>query len=148
MRRISTRPDLALLAMILALTAGISAIGQEQPRRPLGRFMRQKLTLSQSVLEGLTTEDFDLVAKGARSLRELSEDARWRVTPNVNYLRLSNEFQDLADDMEGKAKQKNLDGATLAYVKMTMLCVKCHQLTRENRWGITLGAEPPRRGGE
>jgi hypothetical protein len=95
--------------------------------------MRQKLDHSQKVLEGLTLENYALVAENARALKELSEDARWRVSPNINYLRLSAEFQDLAQEVAEKAKQKNLDGATLAYVRMTVNCVKCHEYTRENR---------------
>ncbi len=142
MRRNATRTGLATLAIALTCVGGDAAIGQDQAQRPLTRFMRQKLGFSQSVLEGLTTENYDLVAENAASLRGLSEDAQWRVTPNFNYLRLSNEFQELADDLSDKAKRKNLDGATLAYVKMTMLCVKCHQLTRENRWAVALDPVP------
>ena len=66
-------------------------------------------------------------------MRELSEDARWRVSPNANYLRLSAEFQDVAGELAAKAKERNLDGATLAYVKLTMNCVKCHRLVRDER---------------
>ena len=95
--------------------------------------MRQKLDRSQKVLEGLTLEDYSLVAENARALKELSEDTRWRVSPNINYLRMSAEFQDLAGEVAEKAKQKNLDGATLAYVRMTIHCVKCHEYTRDNR---------------
>jgi hypothetical protein len=46
---------------------------------------------------------------------------------------MSAEFQDLAGEAAEKAKQKNLDGATLASVRMTIHCVKCHEYTRENR---------------
>jgi hypothetical protein len=95
--------------------------------------MRQKLDRSQKVLEGLTLEDYALVAENARALRELSEDTRWRVSPNVNYLRMSAEFRDLADEIAQKAIQKSLDGATLAFVRMTLSCVKCHEYTRGNR---------------
>jgi hypothetical protein len=100
--------------------------------------MRQKLDHSKQVLEGLTVEDFAMIAKHATAMRELSEDARWRVSPNINYRRLSAEFQDLANELAAKAKERNLDGATLAYVKLTMNCVKCHQLVREQRL-ITFG---------
>jgi hypothetical protein len=78
-------------------------------------------------------------------MRELSEDARWQVSPNVNYLRLSAEFQDLAGELATTAKDKNLDGATLAYVKLTMNCVKCHKLVRAERL-ITLGPREEDRG--
>ena len=116
----------------LVLGGACLRVQGEQPG-DLKRFMRQKLDHSQKVLEGLTLENYALVAENARALKELSEDTRWRVSPNVNYLRMSAEFQDLAGEVVEKAKQKNLDGATLAYVRMTVHCVKCHEFTRENR---------------
>ncbi len=58
----------------------------------------------------------------------------WHVTPNVVYLRYSTEFQEIAETLESKAKKRDLDGATLAYVKMTMNCVNCHKLVRENKF--------------
>jgi hypothetical protein len=95
--------------------------------------MRRKLELAKNALEGLAVEDFALIAKNARGMRELSEDARWRVSPNINYLRLSAEFEDLTNELATKAKAQNLDGVTLAYVKLTMNCVKCHKLVRDER---------------
>jgi hypothetical protein len=102
--------------------------------------MRQKLEHAKDALEGLAVEDFALIAKSSKSMRELSEDARWRVSPNVHYLRLSAEFRDLADELGAKAREKNLDGATQAYVKLTMSCVKCHKLVRDERL-VSLGTQ-------
>jgi hypothetical protein len=127
-----------LLALLTALACVLSATGQGEQRGSLQKFMKRKLDLSKAVLEGLTLEDYALIAENARALRELSEDAQWRVSPNVNYLRLSNEFQDQAGDLTEKAKARNLDGATLAYVQMTMTCVKCHRLVRDAHL-VTLG---------
>ncbi len=124
--------------LVATLAGGLIASGQGQERSPLQKYMRQKLEHSKNVLEGLAMEDFALIAKNATAMRELSEDVRWQVSPNINYLRLSAEFQDLAGEMATKAKDKNLDGATLAYVKLTMNCIKCHKLVRDERL-ISLG---------
>jgi hypothetical protein len=43
--------------------------------------------IGREVLEGLTLENEALVAENARAMRELSQDARRRVLPNVNDLR-------------------------------------------------------------
>jgi cytochrome c556 len=131
MKRIPKRHRLVLLVLCASLGGGLVSSGASQERGRLQKFMRQKLEHAQNVLEGLTVEDFTLIANSARRLREVSEDARWRVSPSATYLRISNEFQDVADEMHAKAKQRNLDGATLAYVKLTMTCVKCHKLVRE-----------------
>jgi hypothetical protein len=147
-RRLSGRSDIMkrtlkghrpmLLALAAPLAGGVLASSEGQERSPLKQFMRQKLDHSKDVLEGLAVEDFAMIAKNAKAMRELSEDARWRASPNINYLRLSAEFQDLANELAVKARERNLDGATLAYVKLTMNCVKCHQLVREQRL-ITFG---------
>jgi hypothetical protein len=131
-----TRFRLGVAVAGLALGTWGAVAVQGELQGDVRAFMRQKLVHSQKVLEGLTLEDYALVAENARALREISQDTRWRVSPNVNYLRLSAEFQDLAEEISVKAKQKNLDGATLAYVRMTLNCVKCHEYTRDNR--ITL----------
>ena len=126
-----SRPGVAL-ALVLAV-GGTSFPVQGNQQGDLKAFMRQKLEHSQKLLEGLTLENYGLVAENARALKELSQDARWRVSPNINYLRLSAEFQDLADELARKAKEKNLDGMSLAYVRLTLNCVKCHEYTRDNR---------------
>ena len=42
-------------------------------------FMRKKLEASQSILEGLALEDFDLIAKGAKQLKTTSAAAEFLV---------------------------------------------------------------------
>jgi hypothetical protein len=46
----------------------------------------------------------------------------------------SNEFRRIADDLVKSAKDKNLDGAALNYIELTMTCAKCHKYVREVRW--------------
>jgi hypothetical protein len=95
--------------------------------------MRTKLEYSKKALEGLTLEDYDAIAKSAKALRLLSEAAEWEVPtiPNAtDYVYLTREFQRLCDDMAQKARQKNVDGATLAYLSLTMNCVNCHKYVR------------------
>ena len=145
MKRTFKGHRLVFLVLAATLAGGLIAAGEGQERSPLQKYMRQKLEHSKNALEGLAMEDFALIAKNATAMRELSEDAQWRVSPNINYLRLSAEFQELAGEMATKAKERNLDGATLAYVKLTMNCVKCHKLVRDERL-ISLGRGEADRG--
>lgn len=133
MRAASPRRHLARSAFALTFAVALAAMAQDEQRSGLRKFMRQKLEFSQGILEGLSTENFALIAKDADALKALSQDTRWRVTPNINYFRLSSEFQDLADELARNARKGNLDGATLAYVDMTMNCVKCHKLVRDQK---------------
>jgi hypothetical protein len=118
------------LAILGATVAGVAA-GQE--KRSRGEFMRQKLEFSKNVLEGLSLEQFPAIEKNARALKKLSEAAEWEVPtiPNAtDYVALTTEFQRYADDLAKSAKQGNIDGATLAYLKLTMNCVQCHKYVR------------------
>jgi hypothetical protein len=121
------------LALLLASVGAWAGRGMGQPAGgKLSAFMRPKLGFSKEVLEGVTLGDFERIVTGARGMKDLSSAAEWKVTQNVSYLRRSLEFQLLADELIAKAREKNLDGATLAYVKLTMNCVDCHKYFREN----------------
>jgi cytochrome c556 len=92
--------------------------------------MRAKLAHSQKLLEGLTTANFDLLAKHSQELALLSQATNWNVLQTEDYLQHSIEFRRAANAVTEAAKQKNLDGATLAFVDMTMKCVRCHKYVR------------------
>jgi hypothetical protein len=112
----------------------VAVRGDEQPARSRAEFMRLKLEYSKKVLEGLTLENFDAIINSARSLKRLSEAAEWEV-PTIpdadNYVRYTGEFQRIADELVGKARDKNIDGATLSYLRLTMNCVNCHKYVRQ-----------------
>ena len=93
-------------------------------------FMRTKLEASQSVLEGLAVEDFDMIVLGARQLKTTSAAAEFMVTNDAMYAQQADEFRRIAAKLERAGKEKRLDGATLAYVDMTMSCVECHKYVR------------------
>jgi hypothetical protein len=122
---------LALLAMGATL---LVARGQEPRPRTRADFMRLKLEYSKLVLEGLTLENYATIIKNAEALKRLSEAAEWEVPtiPNVGeYVTFTSEFQRLADELVKKAREKNMDGATLAYLRLTMNCVNCHKYVRQ-----------------
>lgn len=124
----------ACLALFTGAAAVVAVRGEEQPTRTRSEFMRKKLDYSKSVLEGLTVEDYAAISKGARALRLLSQAAEWEVPtiPNAtDYVAFTAEFQRIADELESKAKEKSIDGATLAYLRLTMNCVNCHKYVRQ-----------------
>ena len=93
-------------------------------------FMRKKLESSQSVLEGLALEDFDLIAKGAKDLKTTSAAAEFMVIRDPIYTEYATDFRRVVDKLAKAAKEKRIDGATLAYMDMTMSCVECHKYVR------------------
>ena len=99
----------------------------------LKALMTKKLESSQKVLEGLAINDFDKIGKNADELIRISKAAEWRVLKTPQYEVHSNEFRRTAETLAKMADGKNLDGAALAYVELTLTCVKCHKHVREVR---------------
>jgi len=92
--------------------------------------MRGKLENAKQLLEGLAMQDFTQIEKNAHQLSLLSTETDWQVLQTPEYRQLSAEFRDLANGMRTSAQQKNLDGATLGYVGLTLKCVQCHKYVR------------------
>lgn len=122
-------------AFALIVVASVTPVlrSGEQPPPTRQAFMRQKLEFSKLVLEGITLENYDVIAKNARALKLLSRAALWELPtiPNAEeYVIYTGEFQRLCDDLSKNAKAKNIDGATIAYLGLTMSCVNCHKYVR------------------
>ena len=100
--------------------------------KPLSKFMRQKLDASNEVLEGLATEDFALIEKGAASMKRLSSAEQWQVSNDALYRQHSNQFRRVMEKLEKTAKEKQLDAAALSWVEGTMSCLECHKWVRSN----------------
>jgi hypothetical protein len=126
-----------LAALCLALPAlnghGQEARKQADKPKKLDELMKDKLTHAQKVLEGVALNDFDRIAKHAEELLMVSKQAEWKVIKTAQYELYSNEFRRNADTLIKNAKDKNLDGAALTYVELTLTCVKCHKYVREQR---------------
>lgn len=132
--KISSSLLLVILSLFVASMLGLDARGQDTPRpNKRAEFMRLKLEYSKKILEGLVLEDYNSIVEGAGKLKRLSMAAEWDVPtiPNVQeYLPYTTDFQRIADDLQKSARARNLDGATLAYTRMTINCVDCHKYVR------------------
>ncbi|HLN28545.1 MAG TPA: hypothetical protein VK395_12455 [Gemmataceae bacterium] len=135
-----------LVVVMFALAVGMPALssrGEEPKQAPkklndpaakeLNDLMKRKLENAQKVLEGVAMSDFDKISTHADELIFISKQAEWKVFKSPEYDLYSNEFRRNAASLVQKAKEKNLDGAALAYVDMTLTCVKCHKHMRETR---------------
>jgi hypothetical protein len=125
---------LAALLAALAMLGGPASRGQE--KGPPGddkaeRWMRRKLEVSQNILDGLTRADFDKVGANAETLTVLSYLEKWARADDPAYQRQVGLFDYASRDLIRQAREKNLDGATLAYHQLTVSCVRCHKLVRD-----------------
>lgn len=118
------------LAMVVGMTLLQAKTNGEQDEKPVKTFMHAKLAHSQDILEGLAIENYDQIAKSAQSLTLLSEEAGWNVLQTAEYTRQSDLFRRNTKALTDAARKRNLDGATLAFVQVTLNCVECHKHVR------------------
>jgi hypothetical protein len=130
MREVMRNLALGILGLVL-----LTQIGQGGEPDKLKALMKRKLASSQKVLEGIAVKDFDLIFKHADELMVIAKAAQFRVVKTPRYEVYLNEFQRNAENLARQAKEKNLDGAALAYVDLTLNCVKCHKHIREGKTG-------------
>jgi len=127
---------------ILALCWPFGGATEGQQTKASAKIMQEKLKKAQKLLEGIALANFKNVIGNAEDLIQLSKTAEWQVHDTPKYEMYSNEFRRAADNVIAKAKQKNIDGVTLAYFEMTMSCVHCHQYVREIRDARLPGGGP------
>lgn len=123
-----------IISAFIAIVASFNVVsGQGDEPKKLNALMQKKLENAQKVLEGIALNDCEKIAKHAEELIIISKTAEWKVHLTPQYEMHSNEFRRTAQSIVQEAKAKNLDGATLAYLDLTMNCVKCHKYVREVR---------------
>jgi hypothetical protein len=136
------KPKFFVLASMLALVVFAGSRGDENDEA-LQKLMQRKLKAAQNILEGIALNDFDRISQQAQDLINISKEAEWRVLKTPRYELHSNDFRRTAGELVEKARQRNLDGATLAYMDLTMNCVKCHKHVREVRMSRFDRPQPP-----
>ena len=123
------------VASSLVLWLGIASLAAAQQPVKLSRaeLMKQKLQASEKILEGLALEDYEAILRQSQRISLLTLEESCNVLKTVDYRRESEEFRRAVDALSATAKQKNLDGAALAYMQVTLNCVRCHKYLRSSR---------------
>lgn len=121
----------ALIGLVLTSVVALGLFSQEPGSAQRSAFMRLKLEPAKSILEGIALNDFGTIAQSAERLRKLTLDEDWMVRQSQEYRRQSAEFQRAVSLIGRAASERNLDGATIAYLQMTLQCVHCHKMLRD-----------------
>ena len=128
---------LMMAAVALCLACGLLTDGarpeDRQDDNALKTLMQAKRARSHDLVDALVREDFDALKKHARQLGILSQAAEWQVLKTPEYRQHSVEFRSAADSLAKAAEKKNLDGAALAYIQVTLKCVACHKYVNRVR---------------
>ena len=119
--------------LVLAMGLAASIVSTARAEDDLPAFMKVKLRHAEKVLEGLATEDYELIVKNSQAISLLCEDEMWAVLQTPEYRERSREFRRSVDSITEAARSKNLEAAALSYVDSTMKCVSCHKYVRKTR---------------
>ncbi|MCA9010097.1 MAG: cytochrome c [Planctomycetaceae bacterium] len=129
-------PGLTLLAACIAIGGWLTwpAGAQDQSgKRPIEHSMRQKLEATSKVLEGLATEDKDLVHEGAGVLTELSKAEVWQVLVDPEYREHTQTFRSAVKRLDEAAQKSEFASAQLEWLDATKRCFDCHNHIRAAR---------------
>lgn len=139
--KVSMTSASALVVLILVL-GGVRAaqepgtqpkarVDPERQRTILAKVMAKKLHHTQQLIRALALEDFAQLAIDAGELKQLGEESLTKISPNLDYIKYCGEFTSLAEELARRAKDHDLNGSTLSYVKLTINCVECHKYVRD-----------------
>lgn len=117
---------------ILTLCASLGS-SADAAQTKSATLMADKLRQSQRLLEGIALGDFNKISDAAERLIQLSKSSEWFAIKTQRFELHSNEFRRAAETLIQKSRDRNIDGVVLAYMDLTMTCVRCHQYVREIR---------------
>lgn len=131
------------VASLFALTA-THGLGQppkkdavDTPALPSeAQVMQAKLRHAQAIIAALALEDFTKLEEHALALVQITKATEFlRAYKTEEYEFQTRAFQKSAETIVEKARKRNLDGATLAFLDMNISCVGCHNHFRKTRRG-------------
>lgn len=105
-----------------------SALQEDKTDRKID--MRSKLRMVQKIVEGIATEDYQMIETGGMELVELAESAAWKSAHDPYYKHYSANFEHASRGLIEAAKSKSIEKATFSYVHVTISCTACHQQVR------------------
>jgi hypothetical protein len=137
------RPLAYALAAVLALAVApdrpaASADDKKDPppvKLPTeAEIMAAKLKHSQALIDALAREDFPKLEEHATALVRISNGAEFlNAHKTEEYALQARLFRRAAATLAERAHDRRLEGALLAYLEMSVSCVKCHQYTRTRK---------------
>ncbi len=114
----------------LVLVVPWLSVAQEDAEREI---MWRKLDLSHQILDALTLDDFEALDAYVEDLQALAESDVDGAVDADEYRAHSAAFRAAIRDLGEASRARDAEAGALAYVDLTLRCVRCHQ---------SLGIEP------
>jgi hypothetical protein len=126
----------AVAVMLFAgawLTAGAQQRVTPKPNQDdkLAALMLAKLASSQKIVNGLVSEDFAEIRRGAEGLNRICDATGWAGHTDQIYGHHRTELRRQSEKLIKLADDRNLDGAAFTYMHSLTTCISCHQYCRD-----------------
>lgn len=121
-----SNPALALSLFVLSAT-------QTTTQNPVESLMKAKVGYAHRLLDAVVLGDLESTRDQAFRLRAVAETADWNVMKTEEYVRESEAFIRATDMLLQSAASKNREAVALAYVEVTLTCVRCHAYVNTHR---------------
>ena len=117
------------VVLSLSLFAGHDSSAQSPNLRSV---MREKLTNTQQLLEGVVTANFTIVDKSADRLAQISytEVASWQSNAEPEYLKQASAFVKAVQGIHKASADRNSAALADEYSNLVNACVSCHSYVR------------------
>jgi hypothetical protein len=119
------------LAGGLAVALGVTGVLAQTVQ--LQKVMRAKLEQSQGLLAALVTSNWNDLERRSNELARLTRDPAWAVMNAPQYASHAAAFLRAVEDLAQAAQRRDGESAPLAYVSLTLTCVRCHQAVARSR---------------
>ena len=127
------RRQLFGIAVVLVLVLAGHVSSAQSPN--LRSIMREKLTNTQQMLEGVVTANFTTVDKSAERLAQISytEMASWQSTAQPEYLRQASAFVKAVQGIRKASADRNSRIVADEYANLLNSCTSCHSYIRRRK---------------
>jgi hypothetical protein len=122
-----TKRIIAIAAACLAF-----AVLSDSQEAVIRQLMRAKARYAHRLLDAVVMEDFDTIRDQAFRLKAVGETGDFQVLKTPEYARQSDAFIEATESLIDAAREKDGDRAALAYMDVTLKCVRCHHYIREH----------------
>jgi hypothetical protein len=99
---------------------------------PVEALMKAKAGYAHRLLDAVVLGDLETVRDQAFRLKAVAETADWNVMNTTEYVRETDAFLDAVNGLQ-IAGGEGVDSAALAYMQVTLSCVRCHRYVSTHR---------------